>query len=114
MVINVYCKIIHHSFFILLVSLAGRRWGTKVAGILSGMPVVAGPIVVLMAIDQGDGIWFKCSDSGYFRCCLFTKFWYCLLLAQSILSLGVSFLGGILVWIITATLLTFYHRICMW
>ncbi|WGX74011.1 hypothetical protein QJS67_05770 [Acinetobacter radioresistens] len=41
--------------FILLVSLAGRRWGTTVAGILAGMPVVAGPIVVLVALEQGVG-----------------------------------------------------------
>lgn len=48
-----FLKIIIVPFFILLVTLAGRKWGTKVAGILGGMPVVAGPIVVLLAVEQG-------------------------------------------------------------
>ena len=57
-------KLLIVPFFILLVSLAGRRWGTKVAGILSGMPVVAGPIVVLMAIDQGMGFGLNAAIAG--------------------------------------------------
>jgi len=35
------------------VSLAGRRWGARVAGMLAGLPVVGGPILLLVAIDQG-------------------------------------------------------------
>lgn len=38
---------------ILLITLAGRKWGSQIAGMLGGMPVVAGPIVVLLAVDQG-------------------------------------------------------------
>jgi len=39
--------------FIAGVTLAGRRWGTGVAGLLGGFPIVAGPIVVFIALDQG-------------------------------------------------------------
>jgi len=39
--------------FLLLVSLAGRRWGPVVAGWLAGLPVVAGPILYLLALEQG-------------------------------------------------------------
>jgi hypothetical protein len=39
--------------FILLISLAGQRWGPAVAGWLSGLPVVAGPILFFMALEQG-------------------------------------------------------------
>ena len=39
--------------FLLLVSLAGRRWGAHVAGWLAGLPVVAGPILYFLAIEQG-------------------------------------------------------------
>lgn len=46
-------KLIIVPLFILLVTFAGYRWGTKVSGILGGMPVVAGPIVVLLAFEQG-------------------------------------------------------------
>lgn len=35
------------------VTLAGRRWGPGVAGWLSAFPVVSGPILFFMAIEQG-------------------------------------------------------------
>lgn len=35
------------------ITLAGRRWGPAVAGWLSGLPVVAGPIMFFMAIEHG-------------------------------------------------------------
>jgi len=38
---------------IVLVTLAGRRWGPAVAGWLSAFPVVAGPILLFIAIEQG-------------------------------------------------------------
>jgi uncharacterized membrane protein (GlpM family) len=39
--------------FIAAVTLAGRRWGAGVAGLLGGFPVVAGPIVLFLALEQG-------------------------------------------------------------
>lgn len=39
--------------FLLLISLAGKRWGPSVAGWLSGLPVVVGPILLFLAIEQG-------------------------------------------------------------
>lgn len=39
--------------FILGISLAGQRWGPAVAGWLSGLPVIAGPILFFMAREQG-------------------------------------------------------------
>ena len=35
------------------VTLSVRRWGPAIGGWLSGMPVVAGPVVVFMSIEQG-------------------------------------------------------------
>jgi len=35
------------------ITLAGRRWGPGVAGWLSGFPVVAGPILFFVALEQG-------------------------------------------------------------
>jgi hypothetical protein len=35
------------------VTLAGRRWGPAVAGWLSAFPVVAGPILLFMALEHG-------------------------------------------------------------
>ncbi|MGA8745000.1 MAG: hypothetical protein WB507_03950 [Solirubrobacterales bacterium] len=38
---------------VVAVSLAGRRWGTAIAGILGGLPVVAGPILLVLALVHG-------------------------------------------------------------
>lgn len=39
--------------FLLLVTLAGRRWGPGMAGWLAGMPVVGGPILLVLALERG-------------------------------------------------------------
>ncbi|MBC7955777.1 MAG: hypothetical protein H7Y33_07905 [Cytophagales bacterium] len=39
--------------FLLLVTLAGKRWGAAVAGWLAGLPVVAGPILFFLAVEHG-------------------------------------------------------------
>lgn len=39
--------------FIGLITLAGRKWGAGIAGLLGAFPVVAGPIVIFIAIEQG-------------------------------------------------------------
>lgn len=39
--------------FLALVTLAARRWGASVAGRLAGLPVVTGPILFVVAIEQG-------------------------------------------------------------
>ena len=36
-----------------LVTLAGRRWGPAVAGWMSAFPIVAGPILLAIALEQG-------------------------------------------------------------
>jgi len=36
-----------------LISLAGRRWGPRVAGWLAGFPVITGPILVFLALERG-------------------------------------------------------------
>lgn len=39
--------------FLLLISLAGRRWGPAVAGWLAGLPVLTGPIQFVLALEHG-------------------------------------------------------------
>ena len=46
-------KLILVPTLIALVTLAGRRWGAAVAGWLSAFPVVAGPILLFVALEQG-------------------------------------------------------------
>ena len=38
---------------VVAVSLAGRRWGIAVAGVLGGLPVVAGPILLVVTLLHG-------------------------------------------------------------
>lgn len=48
-------KLLLVPFLIYLVTLVGRRWGPDVAGWFSALPIVAGPILLTMALEQGAG-----------------------------------------------------------
>jgi hypothetical protein len=48
-------KILLSPLCVVAVSLAGRRWGVAVAGVLGGLPVVAGPILLVETLLHGDG-----------------------------------------------------------
>jgi hypothetical protein len=47
---------------ILLLSLAGRKWGPAVSGTLAGLPVIVAPILLFLGIDQG--LDFQCSTNN--------------------------------------------------
>jgi hypothetical protein len=38
-----------------VVTLAARRWGPKLGGLLTGLPLTSGPVLVFVALDQGVG-----------------------------------------------------------
>jgi uncharacterized membrane protein YfcA len=46
-------KLLLVPFFLLLVSLAGRYFGAAIAGWLAGLPVVVGPILLVLALENG-------------------------------------------------------------
>jgi hypothetical protein len=46
-------KILLSPLCVVGVSLAGRRWGMGVAGVLGGLPVVAGPILLVETLLHG-------------------------------------------------------------
>ncbi|QDF96284.1 hypothetical protein CJ010_06905 [Azoarcus sp. DD4] len=46
-------KLLLVPLFLLLVSLAGKRWGPGIAGWLAGLPLVVGPILYFVALEQG-------------------------------------------------------------
>jgi hypothetical protein len=48
-------KILLSPLCVVAVSLAGRRWGVAVAGVLGGLPVVAGPILLVETLLHGRG-----------------------------------------------------------
>lgn len=46
-------KLLLAPLCVVSVSLAGRRWGIAVAGVLGGLPVVAGPILLVVTLLHG-------------------------------------------------------------
>lgn len=36
-----------------IITIIGRHWGAKIAGLLSGFPVIAGPIIYFLYLEQG-------------------------------------------------------------
>jgi hypothetical protein len=48
-------KVLLAPLCVIAVSLAGRRWGIAVAGVLGGLPVVAGPILLVETLLHGRG-----------------------------------------------------------
>ena len=47
-------KLILTPLIMTAASLAGRRWGDAIAGWLTGLPVVSGPVSVYLALEHGD------------------------------------------------------------
>lgn len=39
--------------FIAIIAIIGRTWGASIAGLLSGLPVIAGPIIGFIYLEQG-------------------------------------------------------------
>jgi hypothetical protein len=52
-VVVVLAKLLLEPLCVVAVSLSGRRWGVAVAGILGGLPVVAGPILLVLTLVHG-------------------------------------------------------------
>ncbi len=46
-------KLLLAPLLVVASSLAGRRWGSRVAGILVVLPIVAGPILLILYLDHG-------------------------------------------------------------
>lgn len=46
-------KLVLVPLFLGLLSLAGRRWGPRIAGWLAGLPLVTGPILYFIALERG-------------------------------------------------------------
>jgi uncharacterized membrane protein (GlpM family) len=45
-------------------SLAGRRWGPHIAGILVALPIVAGPILLITGLEQGPSFGARAASSA--------------------------------------------------
>jgi hypothetical protein len=93
--------------FIGLITLAGRKWGSGVAGILSAFPVVAGPIVVFIALEQGSQFATFTSMSAIFATTCLVTFWLVYSWACIRYSWPLAILSALVVWFFLALTMTF-------
>lgn len=67
-------KILLAPLCVIAVSLAGRRWGTAVAGVLGGLPVVAGPILLVVTLVHGPSFGGEAAAGTLLGLCALTTF----------------------------------------
>jgi hypothetical protein len=83
-------KLLVTPFFIASVSLAGRRWGPGVSGLLMGLPLTSGPISLILALQYGPEFASQAAVgnlAGQASVCIFC-------LAYSIAALNTNWLGS--------------------
>ena len=91
-----------------LASVAGRRWGHAATGWISGLPLIAGPISVFLALDQGvqfaadaAAATLQVTGAVALHCFVFAhaarrfKWWSALLLGWAAFVAGAALLGAI-------------------
>ncbi|WJY13828.1 hypothetical protein PCO82_14890 [Pectobacteriaceae bacterium CE90] len=86
-------KLLVTPILMLVVSLAVRKWGSFVGGILSGMPLTSGPVAVFLAVEQGPHFAAEAAGaalSGLSAVLLTYLFYFILTRFFSILVAGVS------------------------
>jgi uncharacterized membrane protein (GlpM family) len=59
-------KLLTVPIFIILVTLAGKKWGSEFAGTLGGFPIVAGPIIFFLTLEQGIDFGINASISAIY------------------------------------------------
>ena len=92
--------------FLAALTMAGRLWGPSVAGWLAGLPVVAGPIVLLLALERGSSFAAQASVASVAAIAASEAFnlsyaWSC-----RRLSWPLALIAGMSGWLTAALLLT--------
>ncbi|MEI5998697.1 hypothetical protein H3V53_16210 [Paraburkholderia bengalensis] len=92
--------------FLAALTIAGRVWGPSVAGWLAGLPVVAGPIVLLLALERGPVFALQASAASIAAIAASEAFnlayaWTCRFMRWPF-----ALIAGLAVWALVAVLLT--------
>lgn len=93
--------------FIGLITLAGRKWGSGLAGLLSAFPVVAGPIIIFIALEQGTQFATLASVSVISAAAGLVTFWLVYSWASIRLSWSLAIVSALVVWFFMALALAF-------
>jgi uncharacterized membrane protein (GlpM family) len=92
-----------------LLSLAARAWGPRVGGWLAGMPIVAGPILFFMALENGEAFGAQAASAALGAA--FATVWFCLAYAWTATRHGwrLAALAGIGAWTAGVLLMSLFQ-----
>lgn len=91
-------KLLLVPLLIWLVTLAGRRWGPGVAGWLSAFPIVAGPILFALTLEQGPGFAARAAEGTLLAVVAILVFSVAYAWASSRFEMGGSMALALLAW----------------
>lgn len=91
-----------------LLTLAARAWGPRVGGWLAGLPIVAGPILFFLALENG--VAFGARAAAAALGAAFGSIWFCFVYAWSATRHGwpLSVLAGVAAWAASIVLMSFF------
>ena len=84
---------------------ADRRWGPRAAGMLGGLPVVAGPIVAIVAFEQGAGFAGVASLSAISAVTALLAFGTAYAWLSRLSPWPIALIGALLTWLLSAACL---------
>lgn len=82
------------------VTLAGRRWGQNVAGWLGSFPIVAGPILLVLSLEQGAAFGAAAAQFALAGIAATMAFFVVYARMAAHAGWGASMLGALLVWLV--------------
>jgi hypothetical protein len=91
--------------FLLMLSLSGRWWGPSVAGWLAGLPVVAGPILFLLVLDEGPDFGVQAATATLSAIAASEAFNLAYAWSCRTRPFAVAALAGLAAWFVTASCL---------
>ncbi|EUC17917.1 hypothetical protein [Paraburkholderia hospita] len=92
--------------FLAALTMAGRVWGPWVAGWLAGLPVVAGPIVLLLALERGTAFAAQASAASIAAIAASEAFNFAYAWTSRFARWPVALVAGLVAWALVAVLLT--------
>ncbi|WP_341314988.1 hypothetical protein WN982_06855 [Paraburkholderia sp. IMGN_8] len=100
--------------FLAALTMAGRIWGPSVAGWLAGLPVVAGPIVLLLALERGPAFAAQVSAASIAAIAASEAFNFAYAWSCRRFAWPLALVAGLAGWVGVAMRLTYLRGGLMW
>jgi uncharacterized membrane protein (GlpM family) len=98
-------KLIIVPCFIGLITLAGRRWGPRIAGLLGGLPIVGGPIIFFITLEQGAPFAIQTTALALASCAAIMLFGIAYCWSSTRFNWLISYCCALSVWLLVALIL---------